>query len=535
MNLAAPDPVSFLLVDDREQNLTALQALLQRDGLTTLKAHSGVEALELLLKHDVALALIDVQMPEMDGFELAEMMRGSERTRRIPIIFLTAGGTDQQRRFRGYEAGAVDFLHKPIEPDILRGKAAVFFDLYRQRQEVARHRDELAAVVEENHRLLVETQQAATALREADRRKDEFLAMLAHELRNPLAPVRAGLELLALSGVEQESVNIMRDQVQHLVRMVDDLLDVSRIMQSKIQLRLEELDLLDVVRKAVDAIRPKLVAAGQVWEVHLPDQPVRLRGDAVRLSQVLVNLLNNAIKYTPAQGRISLDVSVTPLQVTIVVKDSGVGLEPELLPRVFDLFTQADRSLERSEGGLGIGLTLVKTLVELHQGTVSAHSAGTDQGSEFRITLPLSPEPAALTPPVSTTTALTVASSAPRRVMLVDDQVGTTTVQSLLLKKLGNFEVRTANDGLTALHLAKEFLPDIMLLDIGLPQMNGYDVARHLRALPEFDHTLLVALTGYGSAEDRRRSQEAGFDLHLVKPPSLEQLQSVLSSPRRTP
>src|SRR5580700_6262598 len=243
-------PVHFLLVDDLEENLLSLEGLLRRDGLVPLKARSGTEALELLLQYDVALAILDVQMPEMDGYELAELMRGTERTRRVPIIFLTAGAADRQRRFRGYETGAVDFLNKPIEPDILRSKASVFFELYQQRHQIAAQRDELKAY--------------AGALMEADRRKDEFLATLAHELRNPLAPIRNALEVMRLTGDDPETVAqarlIMEEQVNHLVRLVDDLLEVSRITRGKIELRKEPIELAAIIRHAVETSRPLIDA-----------------------------------------------------------------------------------------------------------------------------------------------------------------------------------------------------------------------------------------------------------------------------------
>ncbi len=240
-------PVYFLLVDDLEENLLSLEALLRREGLVLLKARSGDEALELLLRNDVALALVDVQMPGLNGFELAELMRGNERTRRIPIIFVTAGTTDTQRRFRGYEAGAVDFIQKPIEPDILRSKADVFFDLYRQRQQIAAQRDELMT--------------QAAALKEADRRKDEFLATLAHELRNPLAPLRHGLDTLRRDpdGEDAHEIRDMMDrQLVHLVRLIDDLLDVSRVSQGKITLRKERIQVADAINAAVEASRPAI-------------------------------------------------------------------------------------------------------------------------------------------------------------------------------------------------------------------------------------------------------------------------------------
>jgi len=401
MNLMAKETnqlVYFLLVDDREQNLVALESLLRRDGLSLLKARSGREALEFLLKYEVALALIDVQMPGMDGFELAELMRGAERTRHVPIIFLTASSTnDYQRRFRGYEAGAVDFLHKPIEPDILKSKTGVFLDLFRQRQEVARQRDELAVMIVENKRLLEESRQYAYALQEADRRKDEFLATLAHELRNPLAPILSAVQLLGLSDdVDKETsevLEIIERQVNHMVRLVDDLLEVSRITSGKIQLQLNPIDLNDVIRNAIETSLPLLEGGNHSFSVNLDETPIKIEGDMVRLTQVLSNLLNNAAKYTPEGGLISLTTEQGENWVQVRIKDSGLGIPQEMLNKVFEMFTQVNRHMKRSQGGLGIGLTLVKRLVELHGGRISATSEGEGLGSEFTMKLPLMPPP----------------------------------------------------------------------------------------------------------------------------------------------
>jgi signal transduction histidine kinase len=375
---SATGSVHFLLVDDLEENLLSLEALLKRDDLVPLKARSGDEALELLLRHDVALALLDVQMPGMDGFELAEFMRGSERTRHIPIIFVTAGSADNQRRFRGYEAGAVDFIHKPIEGDILRSKANVFFDLYRQRQQIAAQRDALEA--------------ATQALKEADRRKDEFLAVLGHELRNPVAALGAGLHLLQKHGASAQADEIrerMDRQLFHLSRLVEDLLDISRISNGKISLRKQRIELATIVRSAIEASQPNLDAAGHAFTLRLPDKPVWLDADYTRMAQVIANLLNNAAKYTPAGGAISLGASDAGDHVQIEVTDNGVGIPVEMQSKIFQIFAQVDDHREYAAGGLGIGLALVRQLVGLHGGSISVRSGGQDEGSTFSISMPL--------------------------------------------------------------------------------------------------------------------------------------------------
>jgi signal transduction histidine kinase len=529
MSSALSPPVYCLLVDDRQQNLVALQMLLQREGLTLLTAQSGLAALELLLKHDVALALIDVQMPGMDGFELAELMRGSERTRRVPIIFLTAGGDDQQRRFRGYEAGAVDFLHKPIESDILKSKADVFFELYRQRQEVARQRDELALVIEENKRLLEATRQAAAALQEIDRRKDEFLATLAHELRNPMAPILSSVQLLRRSSNVQPEVaevyQMIERQVNHLVRLVDDLLEVSRITSGKIQLQVEAMDLSDAVHSAIEISRPLLQSGEHEFSVTLPAEPVIVQGDSVRLTQVVANLLNNAAKYTPQRGRVRLSLEVQDRWAQIRVQDSGLGIPVEMLGSVFEMFTQINRHLQRSQGGLGIGLTLVKRLVELHDGTVEVSSKGEGQGAEFTVCLPIflaPPEPEVPADRHQETTRKNY------RILLIDDNIDGLKMLSMLLSTYGH-DVATAQSGQRGIEQVADFSPNLILLDIGMPGMDGYETARRLRALPQGDQLVLVALTGWGQEEDRRRTREAGFDFHLVKPLDIEDIQLLFS------
>ncbi|HEV7279614.1 MAG TPA: PAS domain S-box protein [Pirellulaceae bacterium] len=368
---------------------------------------------------------------------------------------------------------------------------------------------------------------AEDELRDASRRKDEFLAMLAHELRNPLAPIRSGLDLLALSGTEAEVVEAMQQQVVHLVRLVDDLLDVSRIVRGRVELRIEPVELASIVKRAVDTIRPQIDARGQALSVALPPEPVRLHADPVRLAQVIANLLHNASKYNEEGGEIMISARAEEGEAVVTVADTGVGIEPDLLPKVFDLFTQASRSIDRSQGGLGIGLTVVKSLVEMHDGSVSVRSEGPGNGSEFTIRLPLFAESER---PEST--AATVSATPAYRVLVVDDNVPAAKMLGRLLEKLGKHEVFLAYDGPSALEMAEQRQPDIVLLDIGLPNMDGYEVARRLRQRSEHERTLVVALTGYGTDEDRRRSLHAGCDDHLVKPPGVDQLRYVLTHPK---
>ena len=506
--------VSFLLVDDLEENLLSLEALLRREELVLLKARSGDQALELLLQNDVALALIDVQMPGLSGFELAELMRGNGRTRGIPIIFVTAGSADYQRRFRGYEAGAVDFIQKPIEPDILRSKADVFFELYRQRQQISLQRDELRIQAE--------------ALKEADRRKDEFLATLAHELRNPLAPLRNGLDTLRKNPNGERSADIrdmMDRQLVHLVRLIDDLLDVSRVSQGKIELRTERIDVGEVINAAVEASRPIIESARHLLTIHLPPHPLWVDADLTRLSQVVANLLNNAAKYTPAGGRIGISVKNADCDVLIEVSDNGVGIPAEMRSKVFQLFAQVDNHLDRAQGGLGIGLALVKQLVTMHGGTVVAKSAAAGNGSVFSVRIPLAsdPEPAVNRQEMATDTEPAKA----LKVLVVDDNVDVAEAVGWMLEAIGH-ESHLIHDGRQALQAAREFGPDVVLLDIGLPGMDGYEVCRAFRQDELFKSMPIVAQTGWGQGRDRTLASEAGFDHHLTKPVALDDLEKLL-------
>jgi PAS domain S-box-containing protein len=380
-----------------------------------------------------------------------------------------------------------------------------------------------AAIAIENARLYNKVQ-------EADRRKDEFLAMLAHELRNPLVPIRSGLDILGMeAGHHQAIIALMQEQVEHIVRLVDDLLDVSRIMRNKVELRKELVQLSTVINRSVGAVKPLVDNHRHKLTVSLPDEPVWLFADSVRLVQVVENLLTNASKYMNEGGQIDLTVARQNGRVIIDVQDTGIGIEPDLLPNVFELFTQSSRSLDRSQGGLGIGLTLVQRLVHLHGGVVSVSSDGPGHGSKFSVELPVAEPPPATEAVANVSTAIQ-----PRRILVVDDNRGAALLLSRLLAMLGDHQVQTANDGPSGLQKILEIHPEIVLLDIGLPGMDGYQVGKKVRENPLFDDVLLVALTGYGKEEDRQKSKEAGFDEHLVKPPSIDQMKIILGHPKLT-
>ncbi|MBC5783537.1 response regulator [Ramlibacter sp. USB13] len=385
-----------------------------------------------------------------------------------------------------------------------------------------------ASIAMENARLY-------SAVQEADRRKNEFLAMLAHELRNPLAPIRNAVHILASAEELPPKLAWARDvigrQADHMARLIDDLLDVSRIVQGKVAVKPEKLHLSTLIERSVEASSPRLGAREQVLDVILPKETIELEGDSVRLSQVLSNLINNASKFSPIRSRIGLEAKYQEGELEIAVKDEGAGIAPEFLPHMFDLFAQADQSLDRSQGGLGIGLTLVKHLVELHGGRVWAASEGLGKGAQVCLALPASvaSDPAEPLPAVSHHSPSMPAGAS--RILVVDDlQASAETLLTLL--EMEGFEVRMAHDGQEALAIAREFKPHVVLLDIGLPGMNGFEVAHGLRSLEESREALLIALTGYGEAESRTRSAQAGFDFHMVKPADVNLLLSMLANPQ---
>jgi PAS domain S-box-containing protein len=373
---------------------------------------------------------------------------------------------------------------------------------------------------------ITDRKRAETERAEASRRKDEFLAMLGHELRNPLAPIMNGLQVLRLeqtvSPNGQQAIGVIDRQVKHLTRLVDDLLDVSRITRGKIQLRKERVELRTIVTHAVETTRHLIESRRHELTVSLPAEPVWLEADPARMEQVISNLLSNAAKYTEPCGQIWLSAERQGPEAVIRVKDTGMGIVPEMVPRVFDLFVQADRALDRSQGGLGIGLTLVKTLAQMHGGRAEAFSPGAGQGAEFIIRLPAAPDAAPVKPEERPAAP---AKGRPLRLLVVDDNKDAADSLALLLR-LNGHEVSTADSGAAGLQAALSGTPDVVLLDLGLPGIDGYAVARRIRE--KADKPLLIAMTGYGQAEDRQRSKEAGFEYHLVKPVDPVRLQDLL-------
>ncbi len=701
--------INILVVDDLPDKLLVYRTILEELGVNIITAGSGPEALRLVLQHEFAVILLDVNMPDMDGFETAALIHSRKRSAHTPIIFVTAY-MDEFHTAQGYAQGAVDYILTPVVPEILRTKVKVFVDLFRMTQQVRMQAEERIALAEEHARRLaaeeagrrsaflsevsaalmgsmeldsrvgdlvrlplplladvgiarlvdhagdeVQTHWAwfdsrrgtavdqpvdrarfnplllaalkralasgqteilppqelsiAAALeaalpfpsagpggsgppytlrhigvfpmvargkivgvvllarggerppfdrddcrlaeelalrgaiaidniglyrsiREADRRKDEFLAMLAHELRNPLAPISNAVEIMRLRGPEHSELHWARDviarQVQHLVRLVDDLLDVSRITRGKIRLKLEPIDLAAAVSNAVETSRPLIEGRRHRFVVDMPAESIWVKADPARLAQVLANLLNNAAKYTEEEGSIRLSVARDGGQAVVRVRDSGVGIPPEMLAGIFDLFTQVDRSLDRAQGGLGIGLTLVQRLVQMHGGSVEAQSDGLGRGSEFVVRIPMltafQPPRPATSPPAERASA-----AGHLRILVVDDNADAAVSLSMLLR-LDGHEVHMIHSGPAALDAVRKLRPDVVMLDIGLPEMDGYEVARRLRAEQGGADLSLVAVTGYGQDEDQRRCRTAGFDHHLVKPVDPQALSRLLTS-----
>jgi PAS domain S-box-containing protein len=384
---------------------------------------------------------------------------------------------------------------------------------------------------------ITERKRAEQALHEADRRKDEFLAMLGHELRNPLAPIRSSLEMMRHSisagGDWEEEYEVMARQLSNLTRLVDDLLDVSRISHGMIELRREEVELSPLLHRVVKLVRPRFDEQRLVFEVSLPAAPIRLVADPTRLEQILWNLLSNAAKYTEAGGRVWLMAESQDDQVLLRVRDTGIGISAEMLPRVFESFVQERRDHQRSRGGLGIGLSLVKALVELHGGRITAQSEGPGRGSEFLVSLPILKEaPRRRAGPPAAGRTRPAAGTTRRRILVVDDNTEAALSLAKILSRIHDQEVRVAHDGPSALDTAKAFLPEAVVLDIEMPDMDGHEVARRLRRRPELEGVVLIALTGWGQEEDRRQSKEAGFDHHLAKPVESDVLLQLITAPR---
>ncbi|HJQ99297.1 MAG TPA: response regulator, partial [Candidatus Polarisedimenticolaceae bacterium] len=525
------EKVNILLVDDQPGKLLAYEAMLDELGENLIKASSGKEALEQLLRHEVPIVLMDVSMPDLDGFELAEIIRQHPRYQKTAIIFVSAVHLTDLDRLKGYQSGAVDYVSVPVIPELLRAKVRVFAELHRKTRETEKLNRELEARVAERTQKQLELTEE---LKRADRRKDEFLAFLGHELRNPLAPILNAASVMRMKAGDDPDLKWCREvierQARQLTRLVDDLLDVSRITRGAITLRSERVDVARMVGNAIESCRPLIDKHRHHLEVRLPDDPRFVQGDPARLQQIVANLLNNATKYQEDGGRIDLNVDDDGDELTISVRDRGIGIEADVLPTVFDLFSHGGRALHQFDEGLGIGLSLVKNLIELHGGSVEARSEGAGKGSEFVVRLPRLKEAAtsALPPDRAEPKRL---GGAPQRILVIDDNRDAAESLAMLLR-MGGHEVSVAHDGSVGLEMALSQRPAILFLDIGLPGLDGYEVCRLARARG-LTQARIIALSGYGQDADRQRSQAAGFDGHSVKPVELDELSRLLNAPAR--
>jgi signal transduction histidine kinase len=571
------EKVNVLLVDDQPARLLTYESILSELGQNLVRAGSGLEALEKLMKEEFAVVLLDVSMPGMDGFEAATLIHQHPRFERTPIIFVTGVHVSELDRLKGYKVGAVDYVSIPVVPEILRSKVAVLIELYTKRRELqvlnrtlahanerlaeanttlqaekTRELETLNRVLQRANQELesanrslqtevAERTRVELALKEADRHKDEFLAMLAHELRNPLAPIHNAVQLMHRQSFADPQLTWSRDvigrQLAHLTRLVDDLLDVSRITRGKINLSKEVIELETLMTRTVETVQPLFEERGHKLTVEVPKGILAVLGDPTRLVQALGNVLGNAAKYTERGGHVTLAATESGSEVAIRVRDNGIGIPAELMPMIFNLFTQLDRTSGPPQSGLGIGLALVQRLVEMHGGSVSARSDGLGKGSEFLIRLPLFiGETVESGQPIQQLSALEQSMTNPegpartqRRILVADDNNDALESLATLLQLSGH-EVYTAANGAVALESAEQHRPEVALLDIGMPKLDGYEVARRIRAQPWGQRITLVALTGWGQDSDRRRSQEAGFDSHLVKPLDLDKLTELLAA-----
>lgn len=520
------DGLRVLVLPPTGRDATLTGGVLTRAGIDSHVCSRVADLCAELQAGAGAIVVTDELAADSDAVRLAAAIRDQPHWSDLPVLLVSRGGVESPAAAFALEHfGNVAVLERPVRMPALVAAARTALRARRRQYQLRdefRHRLDTAETLASQYRRLTDSErqlrQALDDLRDADRKKDEFLAMLAHELRNPLAPVRTTLHAMRLraapAGEDAADLAVMERQVGQMVRLIDDLLDVSRITRGKIELRRTAVELAPVVTLAVETSRPALDAAGHEFRVELPAERLVLDADAARLAQVLANLLTNAAKYTEPGGRIVLTAERDGAEVTVRVRDTGVGIPPEMLGKVFDMFAQVAADSDRSQGGLGLGLTLVKRLVEMHGGTVSAHSDGPGRGSEFVVRLPLSNrEPDA--PARASRPALAGASGS--KVLVADDNADAANSLAKLLRAIG-CDVRVVHDGPTALTMARDFRPDVALLDIGMPGMNGHEVARRLRAEGGLNATRLIALTGWGQDEDRKLSQAAGFDDHLVKP-----------------
>jgi signal transduction histidine kinase len=563
-------PVDILLVDDHEENLLALEAILVDPSYNLVRASSGRAALKEVLRRDFALILLDVAMPDLDGYETAELIRSRDRSRLTPVIFLTANYRSDAQVFRGYTVGGVDYIFKPFNPDILKSKVAVFVELYQNRdalkrqtralllaheeledrvrartRELAEANISLREEVDERKRIeaerlaLLQSEQRARAQAETvNRLKDEFLATLSHELRTPLNAILGWSHLLTSRksdpAMVDRAIGVIRNNAMAQSQLIEDILDVSRIIGGKVRLRMARVPLRDVMDAALDSVSPAAQAKAIVIERDCDDiEPIA--GDYDRLQQVVWNLLSNAVKFTPREGRVTVTLKQHANDVVLRVEDTGIGISREFLPYVFDRFSQADGSATRRHGGLGLGMAIVRHLVELHGGTVRADSAGEGAGATFTITLPMRPgvdlddESAQVAAQAAGAEIGMLPQLNGVSIMIVDDDLDSRNFMSELLENQGA-SVASAHSTAEALRMLVEARPDIVISDIGMPGEDGYQFIRRVRGLTDREGGRIpaIALTAYARPEDARAALVAGYQRHLSKPVIVGQLVSAI-------
>lgn len=522
-----PEIPKILVVNDDAGSLMALVGLLtsweSEFSYEVLTAQSGEEALRHVLTNDFAVILLDVNMPGMDGFETAEAIHLRPRSSSIPIIFVTAYLADELNRFKGYQKGAVDYLFTPIIPQILKAKLSVFVGLSKKNIELRIQADALDRRTKElvaiNSRLETEINERRIA-EQQNKTKDDFLAMLGHELRNPLSAITGAAALMNMPNVSVDAIEnakcIIQRQSRHLSHIVDDLLDLSRVMSGKVMLDKRPLEISGLIKSCIET----LAVTGRTSEyvIDFTGEAAWVNADATRLEQVITNVLDNAIKYTPSGGKIAIKACSKNDEVEVSVSDSGMGMSADLLSQAFEVFVQGERTPDRSQGGLGIGLALVRQLIAMHDGTVTATSEGKGHGSTFVLKLPASSKSVVESKP-----AINGQSNNVYDVLLIEDNDDAREMTAMVLECHGHTVFKAA-DGVDGIRIAGQNKPDVIVIDIGLPGIDGHEVARRLKSAADTQKIPLIALTGYGLPHDRQAALEAGFNMHLVKPVNADAL-----------
>ncbi|HUQ86135.1 MAG TPA: response regulator [Vicinamibacterales bacterium] len=543
--------VNILVVDDRDENLMAVEAVLGDPGYRLVRARSGREALKEVLDQDFALILLDVVMPGVDGYETATLIRERPRSRQTPIIFLTANDWGSQHVFRGYTVGAVDYLVKPVPADVLRSKVAVFVELFNRQEALRLGQEQLEKTIAERTReladanvalsaeieertkierervqLLRREQSARLEAERANRLKDEFLATLSHELRTPLNAIMGWAHVLGQSSHDRDTVqraaNVIKQNASSQSQLIDDILDVSRIVGGRLVLDTQLVELHAVIDDAIESLTPA-ASAKMIRITRNMDDAIKVIGDRDRLQQVVWNLISNALKFTPKGGSVEIGLADVDGDAQITVTDTGIGISAEFLPFVFDRFRQADSSMSRRHNGLGLGMAIVRHLVELHGGTVSVESSGENQGTTFRLRLArhTGPAPEVTVTPFRPAPQLTGEVELEHltgvHVLIVEDDTDSRNVLSVLLQRLGAI-VEAVSSAKEAYERVSNRPPDVMVSDIGMPEEDGYSLIRRVRQIGGNRKLPAIALTAYARKQDAEAAMSAGYDCHLPKP-----------------